>query len=85
MGLGVANGKEGSRKIRVSLANTMSGDKNVFLPPGTRQVPFTWEFYVLFQGKRAGRKGQNDFSTSAIFKLLQLKIFNMPYFWGSMY
>lgn len=85
LGLGAANGKEGSRKIRVSLANTMSGDKNVFFPPGIRQVPFTWEFYVLFQGRRAGRGGQSDFSTSAIFKFLQRKIFNMPYFGGSMY
>ena len=31
---------------------TASGDKNVFLPPGTGRAPFTWEFYLLLSGRK---------------------------------
>lgn len=35
----------------------VSGDKNGFCPPGTRNVPFTQEFHDLFQGNREGTVG----------------------------
>lgn len=58
----------------------VSGDKNVFLPPGTGTVPFTWEFYDLFQEKGEA-ECPSDFLTAVNFRqFLQLKFFHMLYF-----
>lgn len=59
--LEVVNGEEITRKIKVNITKFVqiyqpqvhiSGDKNVFLPPGTGRVPFTWEFYFLLSGRK---------------------------------
>lgn len=46
----------------------VSGDNDVFLPPGAERVAFTWESHHLFQGRGRGLgEGQSDLPTSAIF------------------
>ena len=92
-GLGVVNGEEVTRKIKVSLTRCVRTDFSapqfpvsgkVFPSPGTGRAPFTGEFYDLFQGRRVGEGGgRSALPASAIKKQIpQLKIFNnkMPYF-----
>ena len=102
-GLGVVKGDEVTRKVRVSLTRfvlyrflspqiPISGDVNVFSPPGTARAPLTWEFNDLFQGRRAslgggvGGRHQCDLPASVLFSnslSLKYSICQPVMFWGS--
>lgn len=75
--LGVVNGEEVTRKIRVSLIRLVytdfsdpkfpvSGDKSVFSPLDTRMVLSHESLMTCFREERGERGGQNDLPASTV-------------------
>ena len=55
---------------------SISGDKDIFYPPGTGRIHFTWEIYLLLSGGQ--KRFKVSFMHGLFLKYFHFKIINIP-------